>query len=110
AERFERVSDVLGTRKKKPRFDAVLTITTDRVAEAQKMVETVLEEKSRRWRLDEIETHVGKPSEIYYLLRLKKSVVRDELLTAIRAGAGDRIQTADLESRDGVEEEVGIST
>ena len=110
AERFERVSDVLGTRKKKPRFDAVLTITTDRVAEAQKLAETVLEEKSRRWRLDEIETHVGKPSEIYYLLRLKKSVVRDELLTAIRAGAGDRIQTVDLESRDGVEEEVGISS
>lgn len=110
AERFERVSDVLGTRKKKPRFNAVLAITTDRVTEAQQLAEAVLEEKSRRWRLDEVETHVGKPSEVYYLLRLKKSVTRDELLTAIRAGAGDRIVTVDLESRDGAEETVGISS
>lgn len=110
AERFERVSDVLGTRKKNPRFDAVLTITSNRVTEAQQLAESVLEEKTRRWKLDEIEEHIGKPSEIYYLLRLKKSATRDELLTAIRDGAGDRIATVDLESRDGVGDEVGISS
>jgi len=35
AERFERVSDVLGGNKKKPRYSAVLSVTSDRVAEAQ---------------------------------------------------------------------------
>lgn len=109
AERFERVSDVLGKRKKKPRFTAVLTINTNDVADAQERVEQVLEEKTKRWKLDEVVTNTGKPSEIYYILRPKKSVTRDELLTAIRDVAGDKIENADLESREAVEEEVGIS-
>lgn len=109
AERFERVSDVLGKRKKKPRFTAVLTINTNDVADAQERVEAVLEEKAKRWRLDEVVTNTGKPSEIYYLLRPKKSVSRDELLTAIRDVAGNKIENANLESREAVEEEVGIS-
>lgn len=109
AERFERVSDVLGKRKKKPRFTAVLTINTNDVADAQELVEGVLEEKSKRWRLDEVVTNTGKPSEIYYLLRPRKSVSRDELLTAIRDVAGNKIENANLESREAVEEEVGIS-
>lgn len=100
AERFERVSDVLGSKKKKPRYSAVLSITSDHVAEAQQLVEKVLDEKARRWRLDEVVTHTGKPSEIYYLVKLKKPVTRDDLLTAIRANAGEFIVIADLESRD----------
>lgn len=106
AERFERVSDVLGGKKKKPRYSAVLSITSDHVAEAQQLIEKVLDEKGRRWRLDEVVTHTGKPSEIYYLVKLKKPVTRDDLLTAIRANAGDFIQSADLESRDPTDEDV----
>ena len=106
AERFERVSDVLGGKKKKPRYSAVLSITSDHVAEAQQLVEKVLDEKARRWRLDEVVTHTGKPSEIYYLVKLKKVVTRDDLLTAIRASAGDFIAMADLESRDPSDEDV----
>lgn len=109
AERFERVSDVLGKRKKKPRFTAVLTINTNEVADAQERVEQVLDEKAKRWKLDEVVTNTGKPSEVYYILRPKKSVTRDELLTAIREVAGDKIENADLESREAVEEEIGIS-
>jgi hypothetical protein len=109
AERFERVSDVLGKRKKKPRFTAVLTINTNDVADAQERVEQVLDEKAKRWKLDEVVTNTGKPSEVYYILRPKKSVTRDELLTAIREVAGDKIENADLESREAVEEEIGIS-
>ena len=106
AERFERVSDVLGGKKKKPRYSAVLSITSDHVAEAQQRVEKVLDEKARRWRLDEVVTHTGKPSEIYYLVKLKKPVTRDDLITAIRGTAGEFIAMADLESRDPSDEDV----
>jgi hypothetical protein len=100
AERFERVSDVLGGKKKKPRFSAVLSIMSDRVAEAQQMIEQVLDEKAKRWRLDEVVTHTGKPSEIYYLVKLKKPVTRDDLLTAVHSKASEFIVNADLESKD----------
>ena len=106
AERFERVSDVLGGKKKKPRYSAVLSITSDHVAEAQQRVEKVLDEKARRWRLDEVVTHTGKPSEIYYLVKLRKPVTRDDLITAIRGTAGEFIAMADLESRDPSDEDV----
>lgn len=110
AERFERVSDVLGVKKKKPRFNAVVSIRSDHVADAQELVERVLERMTKRWRLDEVVTHTGKPSEIYYLVRPRKSVDRDELLTAIRTEAADRIEMADLETREAVEENVGTGT
>jgi hypothetical protein len=106
AERFERVSDVLGGKKKKPRYSAVLSITSDHVAEAQQLVEKVLDDKAKRWRLDEVVTHTGKPSEIYYLVKLKRPVTRDDLLTAIRGTAGEFIAMADLESRDPSDEDV----
>ena len=109
ANRFERVSEVLGKRKKKPRYTAVLTITTNEVADAQDLVERVLDQKAKRWKLDEVVTNTGKPSEIYYILRPKKSVPRDELLTAIRDVAGERIEHADLETREAIDEEIGIS-
>ena len=47
--------------------------------------------------LDEVVTNVGKPSEVYYLIRLAKSVTRDEFITAIRAKAGDRVSDVELE-------------
>lgn len=109
ADRFERVSDVLGKRKKKPRYTAVLSVQTNEVAEAQELVEKVLDDKAKRWKLDEVVTNTGKPSEIYYILRPRKSVTRDELLTALRDIAGDKVEHVDLESRDAIEEEVGVS-
>jgi hypothetical protein len=109
AERFERVSDVLGKRKKKPRFNSVLTITSNDVADAQERVEKLLDEKAKRWKLDEVVTNTGRPSEIYYILKPKKSVDRDELLTAIREVAGDKIEHVDMESRDPADDEVSIS-
>ena len=103
ADRFERVSDTMG-KKKKARYTSVLTIITDKVPEAQKQVEPVLDKMTKRWDLDEIITNVGKPSEIYYLTRLRKSVPRDDLLTAIHQQAGDVIESASLESGEPVED------
>ncbi|HEV7595456.1 MAG TPA: DUF4956 domain-containing protein [Gemmatimonadaceae bacterium] len=97
ADRFERVRDQIG-KKKKARYNSVLTITTDNVPEAQKQVEEVLERMTKRWDLDEVVTNVGKPSEIYYLTRLKKSIPRDVLLTAIHENADGIISSADLET------------
>jgi len=104
AERFERVSGVLGGKKKKPRYDAVLTITTDQVTEAQTVAEKVLDKLAKRWKLDEVVTNTGKPSEIYFLVRLKKSTTRDELLTAIHDNEGPLIQSADLEVGERLQE------
>ncbi|MDB4870837.1 MAG: hypothetical protein JWL97_1841 [Gemmatimonadales bacterium] len=97
ADRFQRVRDQIG-KKKKARYNSVLTITTDNVPEAQKQVEEVLERMTKRWDLDEVVTNVGKPSEIYYLTRLKKSIPRDVLLTAIHENADGIISSADLET------------
>jgi hypothetical protein len=103
ADRFGRVSDAIG-KKKKARYNSVLTIITDKVPEAQKQVEQVLDKMTKRWDLDEVVTNVGKPSEIYYLTRTKKSVPRDDLLTAIHQQAGDVIESASLESGEPVED------
>jgi len=108
AERFERVSEVLGKRKK-PRYSSVLSITTNDVGDAQPLVEYVLDKMARRWKLDEVVTNTGKPSEVYYILKLKKSVTRDEFLTAIRDNASEKIEHVDLETRDTVDEEVSVS-
>jgi len=103
ADRFERVSDAIG-KKKKARYNSVLTIITDKVPEAQKQVEQVLDKMTKRWDLDEVVTNVGKPCEIYYLTRTKKSVPRDDLLTAIHQQAGDVIESASLESGEPAED------
>jgi hypothetical protein len=96
AQRFQKVREVLGS-KKKARFNAVLSITTNHVGETQALVEKVLEEATKRWMLDEVITNTGKPSELYYLIRLRKTVTREDLITAVRAHAGDRISSADVE-------------
>lgn len=107
ADRFERVRKVIGGKSKKPRFDAVVTITTDYVPEAQVQAEMVLEKLTKRWRLDEVVQHTGKPSEIYYLVRLKKTVPRDEVLTAIHNNSDGMIASADLELAEALQNQDG---
>ncbi len=99
ADRFERVRDTMG-KGKKARYNSVLHITSDNVPEAQKKVELVLDRLTKRWDLDEVVTNVGKPSEIYYLNRLRKSIARDVLLTEIHDAAGDVIASVDLEAAE----------
>jgi hypothetical protein len=96
-QRFERVRDLVAPGSKKPRFDSVLSLTTNVISEAQPLIEQVLEQSVKRWKLDEVVTNEGKPSELYYLLRMRKSSTRDQLLTAIRAAAGKAIEGADVE-------------
>lgn len=98
SDRFGRVSDVLGTNKKKPRYNSVLTVTTYNVSDAQSEIEQVLDKMTKRWKLDEVVTNTGKPSEMYYLIRMKKTVPRDELLTGIHQGAEGLLDSANLET------------
>lgn len=107
AERFERVRVLLGPNGKKPRFDAVLAVTTTEVDGAQQHIEKTLNGISKRWKLDEVVTNVGKPSELYYLVRQRKSVNRDAMLTAIRAGSNGYIAQADVEVGDALAKEAG---
>ena len=100
ADRFGRVRDALGKKKRKPRYTSVLSITTYHVPEVQAHVDEVLEKMTKRWTLDEVVTNTGRPSELYYLVRLKKSVPRDEVLTAVHQGADGMIDTVNLETGD----------
>ena len=50
-------------------------------------------------------TNEGKPSELYYLVRLRRSEPRDEVLTAIRSRAGEMIERANLELSEAVAKE-----
>ena len=98
---------LLGSNGKKPRFDAVLAVTTTEVDGAQKHIEETLNHTSKRWKLDEVVNNVGKPSELYYLVRQRKSVSRDALLTAIRSGGNGFIAQADVEVGDAMAKEAG---
>jgi hypothetical protein len=107
AKRFDRVHKLLGTSKKKPRFNAILTIVaeTSALPDAQSRVEVVLDSLARRWRLDQVVTNEGKPSELFYLVGVRKTVTRDRFLTAVRSHGGDKILSADLEIGDVVASE-----
>jgi hypothetical protein len=107
AERFARVQIILGPNGKKPRYDSVLTVTTSDVGDAQKHVEAALDQITKRWRLDEVVSNTGKPSELYYLVRKRKSVGRDAMLTAVRSGGNGSITHASIEIGDAVAKERG---
>ena len=97
-ERFARIGrNITGNGSKKPRFNAVLSVTAEHISAAQRRIQPVLDKAVKRWTLDEVVTHSGKPSELYYLVRLKKSATREDVLTAVRQAAGESIEAADLE-------------
>jgi hypothetical protein len=107
AERFDRVRDMLGSDGKKPKFNAIITVTTRDLAEGQKHTEAALDGVTKRWKLDEVITNTGKPSELYYLVRTRKSVGKDAILTAIRLNSGGLIDGAQAEIGDAIAREAG---
>jgi len=107
AQRFDRVREMLGSNGKKARFDAIVSVTTTDLAEAQTHVKAALDEVTKRWKLDEVVTNTGKPSELYYLVRTRKSIGRAAMLTAIRARGNGSIVGADVEIGDAVAKEAG---
>ena len=96
-QRFSRVRQLVGPGGKKPRFNAILAVTTRAIAEVQPQLEKVLTGQVKRWALDEVVTNEGKPSELYYLVRMRKGDSKDDLLTAIRSAAGEKIVAAEVD-------------
>jgi lysylphosphatidylglycerol synthetase-like protein (DUF2156 family) len=107
AQRFNRVRGMLGPSGKKPRYDAVVTILTSQLTDAQTQVEPALDRVTKRWKLDEVVTNSGKPSELYYLVRTRKSFGRDALLTEIRASGNGAVTEAEIEIGDAIAKEAG---
>jgi hypothetical protein len=97
ADRFARVSSMVSNGKKKPKYNAVLSISSDTIGETQAIVERILGERTKRWTLDEVVTHVGKPSQLFYLVKLGKGLTPDQLVTEIRSNAGPKVSTVDVE-------------
>ena len=103
AERFNRVRRISG--KKKPRFNALLTFTSEEPAAVQPGIEDVLERFTKRWMLDEVVSSEGKPTELSYLVKLRKSMPGDTLMTEIRSVVGSKLIGCDLELSEALEEQ-----
>jgi hypothetical protein len=100
AKKFNRIKAILGDDGKKPRYDAIVSVTTKKIDEAQKILEKVLDSHTKRWKLDEVITQKDRPSEVFYLARIKKASSRDMLLTQLRAEANGTIESAECEVGD----------
>jgi hypothetical protein len=100
ADRFARVRKMMGRGNHRPRYNAVIFVTADDVSAAQQRVEYALTQSTRRWVLDEIVAHTGKPSEMYYLVRLPKGSNGDDVITAVRSTAVGVITSVELQLAD----------
>lgn len=97
ADRFARVQDLLGSNGKKPRFDAILSVTAQSLSDAQRHIEPILNRVTKRWRLDDVVNNTDKPSELYYLIRTRASVTSDEILTQLRSNADGAVSDVTVE-------------
>jgi len=102
ADRFNRVRRIAG--KKKPRFNALVSFTTEEPAAVQPAVEDTLDRFTKRWMLDEVASSEGKPTELSYLVKLKKSMPGDVLMTEVRSVVGSKLIACDLELSEALEE------
>lgn len=98
AERFTRVRDMLGggDGKTKPRYNGVIKVIASDEAAGRAAAEPVLKELTKRYHLDGVETAEGKPTSLYYLVRVKKKAA-DDVIGAMLGLGGDAIQGAEFE-------------
>ena len=108
ADRFDRVRRIAG--RKKPRFNALLSFTTEEPGVVQPALEEALDRFTKRWMLDEAVSSEGKPTELSYLVKLRKSMPGDALMSEIRSVVGSKLTTCDIELSDALEEEVEAET
>ena len=108
ADRFDRVRRIAG--RKKPRFNALLSFTTEEPGVVQPALEEALDRFTKRWMLDEAVSSEGKPTELSYLVKLRKSMPGDALMSDIRSVVGSKLTTCDIELSDALEEEVEAET
>ena len=104
ANRFNRVRQLVGTKNKKPRYNALISLTTEVPQVIQPVVEATLNQFTKRWKLDEIVTLEGKPADLCYLVKLRKSMPGDAVMTEIRSAVGDKLLDCSIELSDALEE------
>jgi len=108
AARFDRVRRIAG--RKKPRFNALLSFTTEEPAVVQPVLEETLARFTKRWLLDEVVGHEGKPTELSYLVKLRKSMPGDALMSEIRSTVGSKLTACDIEFSEALEEQEAEDT
>ena len=108
AARFDRVRRIAG--RKKPRFNALLSFTTEEPALVQPALEETLERFTKRWLLDEVVSSEGKPTELSYLVKLRKSMPGDALMSEIRSTVGSKLTGCDIELSEALEEQEAEDT
>lgn len=101
ADRFNRVRAMLagerGKKSKKPRYNAVLSVSTNDVPAAKRCVEPILQQTTKRFRLDDTVESEGKPTKIFYLVRLRKEPSQDDVLHAIMSHGKESVLGAEFE-------------
>ena len=108
AARFDRVRRIAG--RKKPRFNALLSVTTEEPAVVQPVLEETLDRFTKRWMLDEAVSSEGKPTDLSYLVKLRKSMPGDALMTEIRSTVGSKLIGCDIELSEALEEQEAEDT
>jgi hypothetical protein len=105
ADRFNRVRQLVGTKNKKPRYNALVSLTTEDPGGVQPLAESVLARSTKRWKLDDVTHENGKPAELNYLVKVRKSMPGDALMTEIRSAVGEKLIACNLELSDALEEQ-----
>jgi len=108
AARFDRVRRIAG--RKKPRFNALLSFTTEDAPLVQPALEETLDRFTKRGLLDEIVSSEGKPTELSYLVKLRKSMPGDALMSEIRSTVGSKLTGCDIELSEALEEQEAEDT
>jgi len=108
AARFDRVRRIAG--RKKPRFNALLSFMTEEPALVQPILEETLGRFTKRWILDEVVSTEGKPTELSYLVKLRKSMPGDALMSEIRSVVGSKLTGCDIELSEALEEQEAEAT
>jgi hypothetical protein len=105
ADRAARLQAYIAARSedtKKKRFTAIVLVHTTQPKAAQQVVESVLEEQTKRWRLAEILPSVEGTTTIEYMVRLKEEVEAGALLDVLKSRGAPSVVAAEYRSLRGL--------
>ena len=89
---------------KKKRFNGALLIHATRLEPAQRVVEALLEERAKRWKLAEIVPSARGTSTLEYLIRVKDEAVAAALPDALKARGAPDIVAAEFRTLRGLKQ------
>lgn len=88
---------LFGAERQKPRYTGLLSVFSNDVPAAKAAISQALDEMTKRWLFDSVIDHSGRPSEIQYRIRLRKSHTPEAFLNAIRSYGGDAVVSLTLD-------------